>query len=305
MPGGLRNQALSRRAALAEGEILSIIRRITTAARGRSLRLLPALTLIAAALAPVCPAQATPSTGLPPPPSGGVGLAPIQHPRRPIPRPPSKKSRGRWLRSVTITEYWPAPERWFLGRLVHAPGLSGQHRIDWLYSAMGVSMQGEGIGLDGRIYHIDSLGNAGWVTADGKRTSPGNGWAAGAPYWRAGGYWRNRSGAVTFALAAGGWSAGRGRTYIPLHGVTFAAGASLPLRYYQSLAVDPSVIPLGSRVYVPAYRDDGYGGWFIARDTGGAIGGHHIDVYRPPPATPGASGQYLTGQRVLVIKPRR
>ena len=47
------------------------------------------------------------------------------------------------------------------------------------------------------------------------------------------------------------------------------------------------MIPLGSRVYVPAYRDDGHGGWFIAQDTGGAINGRHIDVYgrrrRPPP----------------------
>ncbi len=58
--------------------------------------------------------------------------------------------------------------------------------------------------------------------------------------------------------------------YVPLTTSAFAAGASLPLRYYQSIAVDPDVIPLGSRVYVPAYRNDGHGGWFIAQDTGGA-----------------------------------
>ena len=29
-------------------------------------------------------------------------------------------------------------------------------------------MEGEGIGLDGRMYHIDSLGNGGWVTASGE-----------------------------------------------------------------------------------------------------------------------------------------
>ena len=28
-------------------------------------------------------------------------------------------------------------------------------------------MQGDGLGLDGRTYHIDSLGDGGWVTADG------------------------------------------------------------------------------------------------------------------------------------------
>ncbi len=87
--------------------------------------------------------------------------------------------------------------------------------------------------------------------------------------------------------------------------MSFAPGPSLPLHYYQSIAVDPGVIPLGSRVYIPAYRHDGHGGWFIAQDTGGAIAGRHIDVYRPPPAIPGTAGRYLTRQRILVIKPSR
>lgn len=39
------------------------------------------------------------------------------------------------------------------------------------------------------------------------------------------------------------------------------------------IAVDPSVIPLGSKVYVEGY------GYAIAGDTGGAIGGHKIDVF--------------------------
>jgi 3D (Asp-Asp-Asp) domain-containing protein len=82
-------------------------------------------------------------------------------------------------------------------------------------------------------------------------------------------------------------------------------GTALPLRFYQSVAVDPRVIPLGSRVYIPAYRNDGQGGWFVAQDTGGAIKGHHIDVYRPPPPVKGTGGQYLAHQRVLVIKPHR
>jgi 3D (Asp-Asp-Asp) domain-containing protein len=240
--------------------------------------------------------------------SGGAGiggLAPTGAPPGKIPPPPSKRSKGRWLRSATITEYWPAPESWFIGRPVQAPGLPGLHRIDWLYSAMGVSMEGEGIGLDGRMYHIDSLGRGGWVTAKGASTSPSDGWSSGAPYWRAGGYWRERSGAVTFPLEGGGWSMGRGRKYVPLHGVSFAPGQSLPLRYYQSIAVDPGVIPLGSRVYVPAYQHDGHGGWFIAQDTGGAISGHHIDVFRPPPASASDPGQSFTGQRIYVIRARR
>jgi 3D (Asp-Asp-Asp) domain-containing protein len=84
------------------------------------------------------------------------------------------------------------------------------------------------------------------------------------------------------SIVSGGWFSGTGRRYVPLPGVTFAPGPAQPLRYYQSLAVDPTVIPLGSRVYVPAYRQDGHGGWFIAQDTGGAITGRHVDVYRKP-----------------------
>jgi 3D (Asp-Asp-Asp) domain-containing protein len=178
------------------------------------------------------------------------------------------------------------------------------HRIDWLYSATGVSMEGDGIGLDGRRYHIDSLGDGGWVTADGTPTSPADGWAAGPPYWRAGGYWLDRSGGVTFPLARGGWSAGLGLAYVPLRGVTFARAPSLPLRFYQSIAVDPAVIPLGSRVYIPAYRHDGHGGWFIAQDTGGAIQGRHVDIYRSPPRTSNDSGRYLRGQSVFVVRSR-
>jgi hypothetical protein len=207
---------------------------------------------------------------------------------------------------VTVTEYWPAPESWFIGQLVTVPGLTGKHRIDWLYSAIGVSMQGEGIGLDGQLYHIDALGKAGWVTLMGRATSPGaGGWSAGPPYWRAGGYWRNSTGQVTYPLLLSGWSNGPGLKYVPLRGVSFAAGPSLPLKYYQSLAVDPSVIPLGSRVYIPAYRKDGHGGWFVAQDTGGAIAGRHVDVFRSPPAAPTDPGQDLTAQRVYVIAPRR
>ncbi len=48
-----------------------------------------------------------------------------------------------------------------------------------------------------------------------------------------------------------------------------ATGARLG---YGIIAVDPDVIPLGTRIYVPGY---GYG---IAADTGGAIKGAHIDL---------------------------
>ena len=42
------------------------------------------------------------------------------------------------------------------------------------------------------------------------------------------------------------------------------------------IAVDPSVIPLGSKVYVEGY------GYAIAADTGGSVKGKRIDVFFPP-----------------------
>src|SRR6185312_3704332 len=54
-------------------------------------------------------------------------------------------SKSGWLHHVEVTEYYPAPEAWFVGKKVSAPGLPGKHRIDWLYSASGVSMEGEGL----------------------------------------------------------------------------------------------------------------------------------------------------------------
>ena len=39
------------------------------------------------------------------------------------------------------------------------------------------------------------------------------------------------------------------------------------------IAVDPNVIPLGSKVFIPGY------GEFVAGDTGGAINGTRIDIH--------------------------
>jgi 3D (Asp-Asp-Asp) domain-containing protein len=212
-------------------------------------------------------------------------------------------SRRQWLGGVVITEYYPAPERWFVGRRVSAPGLEGAYAVDWLYSARGLAMEGEGVDRGGRPFHIAELGSTGWVNAAGHPTLPvclGK-WTDGPPTWLRGG-WRNARGAVTFPLASGGWSDGVGRRSLPYGGVTFAPGSSRPLRYYHSIAVDPGLIPLGSRVYIPAYRDLG-GGWFLAQDTGGAIKGPHVDVYRPAPPRPADEGRYMTGQRIYVIPP--
>ena len=212
-------------------------------------------------------------------------------------------AKARWLGGVTVTEYYPVPEAWFVGRKVAAPGLAGKHRIDWLYSAHGVSMQGTGIGLDGSFFHIDALGDGGWVTARARPSTPGrDGWAGGPPFWRSGGYWLAHGHRVTFPLEAGGWANGRGKRYVPLPGVTFAAGESKPLRYYRSIAVDPSLIPLGSRIYIDAYRHTAGHGWFRAEDVGGAIDGRHVNVYRSPPDQPDGAGM-LSGERIYLIPP--
>ncbi|MBV8431515.1 MAG: hypothetical protein JO244_10155 [Solirubrobacterales bacterium] len=221
----------------------------------------------------------------------------------PPPVPEHPITHRQWVTGVTITEYYPAPEAWFTGRRIQAPGLPGRHAVDWLYSARGLAMEGDGVDTAGHLAHIDQLGSTGWVNAAGHPTVPvclGK-WSDGPPVWLIGG-WRNSRGAVTYPLAAGGWANGVGGRTLPYGGVTFATGASLPVRYYHSIAVDPRLIPEGSRVYVPAYRLIN-GGWFVAQDTGGAIKGRHIDVYRPAPANPTDLGRYLTGQRILVIPP--
>jgi 3D (Asp-Asp-Asp) domain-containing protein len=234
---------------------------------------------------------------LAPGPAGARRRArPVAHPLR----------AATWLSGVQVTEYYPVPERWFVGQRVMAPGLAQAHRIDWLYSGTGVSMQGDGIGLDGRQYHIASLGADGWINARGRPTSPGSGagWSDGSPFWRAGAYWLTHTRLPTFPLEAGGWSNGPGVRYVPLAGVSFATGPSLPLRFYRSVAVDPALIPLGSRILIPAYAAiTPSHGWFIAQDTGGAIIGRHLDVYRSPPASAADGGRFLTGQRVYVIPP--
>jgi 3D (Asp-Asp-Asp) domain-containing protein len=221
----------------------------------------------------------------------------------PPPEPPHPIHHPQWLSGVVITEYYPAPERWFTGRLVTAPGLPGRHPVDWFYSARGLAMEGDGITRRGQLAHIDALGSTYWVNAAGQKTKPVclGLWSDGSPVWLRGG-WRNRSGQVTYPLSAGGWSNGRGGRELGYGGVTFAPGASLPVRYYHSIAVDPKLIPEGSRVYIPAYKRIN-GGWFVAQDTGGAIKGRHIDVYRPAPASPSDLGRYMRGQRVYVIPP--
>ena len=54
-------------------------------------------------------------------------------------------------------------------------------------------------------------------------------------------------------------------------------------------------MPIASAVTVSLAEPD-------AQDTGGAIVGQRIDVYRSPPASASDGGQYLVNQPVFVIK---
>jgi hypothetical protein len=222
------------------------------------------------------------------------------------PRPPVTEhliTAPRWVGTAVVTEYYPIRERWFEGRAVSTPGLAARHRVDWLYGPHGVAMNGEGIGADGRLYHFAGPYSIGWVNRSGESTVPcwDGRWTNGRAAWLALG-WRNRRGQVTFPLAASHWSNGRGVRYLPPPaGLRFAAGSSRRLPFWHAVAVDPNVVPLGSRVFLPAYCDTIAHGWFRALDTGGAIIGFHFDVYRAPPAK--LVLRSLHGQRAYILPP--
>jgi 3D (Asp-Asp-Asp) domain-containing protein len=206
-----------------------------------------------------------------------------------------------WVPKTLVTEYYPARESWFAGKRVKTPGISGRKsRVDWLYSAVGVSMEGDGIGTDGKRYHIDNLGKGGWVGRDGKKANWSSSNKNRTPFWRSSGYWKNSKKWVTFQLDDGTWYRGVGKKWVAPKGITFARGPSLPLVYYRSVATDPSYIPRGSLVWVGKYASKNGDGWFRADDTGGAIKGRHIDVYRKPPAEIGGAVT-SRNQRIYVV----
>ena len=182
--------------------------------------------------------------------------------------------RPRWVSGTVVTEYWPAPESWFHGKRVRAPGLSGRHPVDWLFGSHGLAMEGEGITVGGRMVHFAGPYGGGWLNAAGRSTRP--------------------------CPAGGAWTNGRPVRLASPSRARFAPGPGRALTYWRSVAVDPRLIALGSRVFVPAYCDSPARGWFVAQDTGGAIRIAHVDVYRPPPARP-EGGRMLRGERMFVV----
>ena len=71
-------------------------------------------------------------------------------------------------------------------------------------------------------------------------------------------------------------------------GLAYDGNPAIP---YKTIAVDPKVIPLGSKVYVPHI------GWCLAHDTGSAIKGNRIDV-----AMDSKENALRWGRRRLLVK---
>lgn len=271
------------------------------------------LLFVPAGLVLACIAIAVASAASPP--GGGPGLA--QTKQKATPKKPAKpRPLTGWVRGFTTTEYHPTPERWFNGPLRSFRGLSGRYRVAWLLSAHGIAMEGHGwanrpTGPGTRMASYVS-GSVGWINGRGRKTVPGrgaSGWSAGPPAWLACG-WKNRRGGWTFPsnyLSPGErvrWANGRPHRWVGCN-ITLAASPGRALRYWNSVAVDPKLFPLGKTwFYIPAYRNTRCGGWFRADDTGGAVTGRHLDIYRPPPPVP-TTMTTRTSQRILVVRGKK
>ena len=193
-------------------------------------------------------------------------------------------SKPTWLSKVAVTEYFPAPERWFVGAQVQTPGPRPQEpdRLALLRARRLDGGRGHRPRRPQVPHRLDRLERLDHRARAPRAVRPRRHLRPVLARRRATG--RTSSGAVTFPLDGGGWYAGEGKQLRRARATSPSPhGPSRPLRSYRSVAVDPALIPLGSLVYVPAYKPLNKDGWFRADDTGGAIKGRHIDVYRRPP----------------------
>ena len=229
-----------------------------------------------------------------PPPPTGCARKPVEH----------LITTPRWLGGFEITEYFSVPERWFVGRRVRAPGIPAA--IASIGSTHPTASRCRATASASTAATTTSTPAAmpAGSTARAAARAPAPARAAGATACRAG---SRAVGATAAGRSRSRWKGAAGRTgtggrQLSYAGVTFAPGSSQPLHPYRTVAVDPDLIPAGSRLYIPAYKSVN-GGWFVATDTGGAIIGRHIDVYRPPTGSIDDGGRYLTHLRVYVQPP--
>jgi len=178
--------------------------------------------------------------------NGGVnengGSAEVQDNSQPSDVTSTGNIQGQRIDNVQLTWYTLALEQNLRGHktgdsqtITNPPNISGTFYKEFLYSGYGVAMQGTGISLDGR-YIKYVRGGGGW---DNNYT------------------WLNDPASAVFTVS---------------DGVIGAFGRTLT--EWQSIAVDPTVIPNGYYVWIEFEQ-----AWFRADDTGGAIKGKHIDIY--------------------------
>lgn len=98
----------------------------------------------------------------------------------------------------------------------------------------------------------------------------------------------NESGKVMYMNATAYTAHCTGCSGITATGINLSANPNLKV-----IAVDPSVIPLGSKVWVEGY------GYAVAGDTGGAIKGNRIDLHVPNDATARKFGRRQVKIKVL------
>ena len=149
-----------------------------------------------------------------------------------------------WYESgFLITHYVIADEHDATGAMVQDPGVTGQHRRDFLYGARGVPMQGTGETLDNTYVRFDG----------------------------GGGGWHNNAGGHPDEL--------NHPETARLRSTDGAHGSFADVVQDQSIAVDPRVVPARSRVSISSSDGARNLGERHADDTGGGIHGYHIDHF--------------------------